>query len=566
VRFSVVIPTYQRREIVVRMVAALARQSFDDFEVVVVVDGSTDGSASALRALSTPFALTVLEQPNRGAGAARNAGAEAARGEILLFLDDDMEADPALLSEHDRSQREGGDLVIGDLPVHPDSPRNVLSRGVASWARSRRDRLAATAAEIPLADLLTGQMSISREAFDRLGGFDASFTRDGSFGGEDIDFGYRVLKAGCRVRFNPAAVSRQYFDVDPADYLTREYEAGRAAQELAVKHPERAEQLGGGLRLHTRRSRWLLGPFVIAPRPLTAPLRAVVAALVRTGRGGARLAAVFQGVRAAEHLRGVRATRKTLSTGEVAVLAFHAIADLGEDPLLREYGVPRERFAEQLDALARREWTFVDLDAVLRALDGKQSLPARAVLLTFDDAYAELPSAALPLLAERGLSAVVFAVADRVGGVNEWDRAKGGGALALLDADGLRTLAANGVEIGSHGSTHRPLTRLSGDELEGELQGSAASLESLGLPRPRALSYPHGVTSPEVAAGARRAGYAVAFTVDSGVVRRGANRYALPRIEVLASDTPWKVRLKLATAEWPSRWRRRVLALLRVRL
>jgi GT2 family glycosyltransferase/peptidoglycan/xylan/chitin deacetylase (PgdA/CDA1 family) len=565
VRFSVVIPTHQRRETVARMVAALASQTFDDFEVVVVVDGSTDGSASALRALSTPFQVTVLEQRNLGAGAARNAGAAAARGEILLFLDDDMEADPSLLSEHDRSQREGADLVIGDLPLHPDSPRNVLTRGVASWARSRRDRLAATA-EIPLADLLTGQMSISRDAFERLGGFDASFTRDGSFGGEDIDFGYRVLNAGCRVRFNPAAISRQYFDVDPADYLSREYEAGRAAQELAVKHPDRAEELGGGLRLHTRRSRLLLGPFVVAPRSLSAPLRAAVAGLVRSGRGGARLGTAFQAVRAAEHLRGGRAARKALSTGQVAVLAYHAIADLGDDPVLREYGVPRERFAEQLDTLARRGWTFVDLDAVLRALDGEQPLPARAVLLTFDDAYAELPSAALPLLAERGLSAVVFAVAGLVGGVNEWDRAKGAGVRALLDADGLRALAAGGIEIGSHGSTHRPLARLSPEQLTPELDGSAATLESLGLPRPRALSYPHGVTSPEVAAAARRAGYAVAFTVASGVVRRGADRYALPRIEVLASDTPWKLRLKLATAEWPSRRRGRVLPALRVRL
>jgi peptidoglycan/xylan/chitin deacetylase (PgdA/CDA1 family) len=247
------------------------------------------------------------------------------------------------------------------------------------------------------------------------------------------------------------------------------------------------------------------------------------------------------------------------------VLAYHSIADLSHDPVLREYGVPPGRFAEQLDVLVRRGWTFVGLDALLAALRGEQPLSGRALLLTFDDAYAELRTDALPLLEERGITATVFAVAGHVGGVNEWDRAKGAGELALLDADGLRTLSANGLEIGSHASSHRPLTRVPRDELDRELDGSAAGLESLGVPRPRALAYPHGAWSPEVAAEARRAGYAVAFTVAPGVVRRGVDSHALPRIEVLASDTPWKLRVKLATAEWPPRRRTRALALLRVR-
>lgn len=564
VRFSVVIPTYERRDVVVRTVAALAEQSYEDFEVVVVVDGSTDGTARALRDLVTPFPLTVLEQANSGAGAARNAGAAAASGEILLFLDDDMEAEPSLLAEHDRSQRAGTDLVIGDLPLHPDSPRNVLSLAVASWARGRRDRLERSH-DVPLADLLTGQMSISREAFDQLGGFDASFTRDGSFGGEDIDFGYRVLKAGLHVEFNPAAISRQYFDVDPAVYLRRELDAGRAAQELALKHPERADQIRGGLRFTTRRTRLLLGPLVIVPGAVSAPLREAVAWLVRRGRGGARLGAAFQAVRAMEHLRGARAAAAALSTGQAVVLAYHALDDLGSDPVLREYGVPPARFAEQLDSLAARGWTFVDLDALLRALDGEEPLPPRAVLLTFDDAYAELRTAALPLLRQREIPAVVFAVTGLVGGVNEWDRAKGARVLALLDAEGLHALAAAGVEIGSHTSSHATLTRVEPDGLAAELEGSAARLEALGFPRPRALAYPHGAWDAGVAAAARAAGYGVAFTVEPGVVRRGGNRHALPRVEVLASDTATKLRMKLLTAGWPSRVRGLALALARVR-
>jgi len=563
-RFSVVIPTHQRRDVVVRNVSALAGQTHGDFEVVAVVDGSTDGTAAALRALETPFPLTVLEQPNSGAATARNAGAAAASGEILLFLDDDMEGDPGLLAEHDRSHRGGADLVLGDVPLHPDSPRNVLSDGVGAWARARRDRLA-VADDVPLADLLTGQMSIKRDLFERLGAFDAAFTRDGAFGGEDVDFGYRVLKAGCRVEFNPAAVSRQRFDVDPAVYLRREYDAGRSAQELMAKHPERAGDIGGSRRLATRRSRLLLGPFVAAPRPLSAPVRWGVAGLVRSGRGGARTSAAFQAVRSMEHLRGVRAARRALSTGEVLVLAYHAIQDLGDDAVLRDYAVPPAQFAEQLDALLDRGWRFVDLDAVVRALDGDAALPPRSLLLTFDDAYADLLDPVMPVLAERRITAVVFAVAGQIGGENVWDRAKGATMLPLLGEDGLRQLVAAGHEVGSHAMTHRPLSRAPAEELPDELAGSADRLESAGLPRPRALAYPHGDRSPAVVECAREAGYAVAFAIEAGVVRRGADRWSLPRVEVVAGDTPRRLALKLATAGWPGPLRRRALAAVRAR-
>jgi GT2 family glycosyltransferase len=305
-RFSVVIPTYQRRDVVLRTVAALDRQSERDFEAIVVVDGSTDGSAEALRGLEVSFPLQVIEQRNSGAAQARNAGAAVATGELLLTLDDDMEADPAMLSEHERSHREGADVVLGDMPVHPDSPPNMLSWGVGDWARRRCERLSAPGAEIRLDDLLTGQLSISRAAYDAVGGFDPEFTREGLFGGEDIDFGHRLRKAGFAIAFNPAAVSYQYYDVDPAGYLRRAREAGRADRELLSKHPELAEDMGASPSFKTRRSRWPLTPFVYAPAWLSAPLRGAAVALVRSGRKGPRARRAFFAIRTLEYLRGVR--------------------------------------------------------------------------------------------------------------------------------------------------------------------------------------------------------------------------------------------------------------------
>jgi peptidoglycan/xylan/chitin deacetylase (PgdA/CDA1 family)/glycosyltransferase involved in cell wall biosynthesis len=556
-RFSVVMPTYERRDRVVRHVAALERQSLRDFEAIVVVDGSTDGSGEALRALDVSFPLTVLEQENKGVAEARIAGSAAARGEILLFIDDDMEAEPRMLAEHDASHRGGFDLVLGDLPLHPESPRNLLSWGVGGWADSRRERLEAAGGELGLDDLITGQMSVSREAFDAVGGFDAGFTRDGLVPSGDLDFGYRIIKAGYRATFNPAAISHQYYDVDPGAYLRRAYDIGVSEQELVMKHPEQAEKLDRAPAFHTRKSGWTLGRLVGAPAAVVRPLAAVVAGLVRTGRHGDRLRRLFFAMRTLEYRRGARAARAEMSTGRALVLAYHAIGDLGDDPL-REYAVSAAAFAEQLDDLRRRGWTFIDLERLLRALRGEEPLPERAVLVTFDDAYKDLLDSGLEVLEARGVPAVVFAVAGSIGGTNDWRR-EGAAELPLLDREGLLAVADRGIEVGSHCMTHRPLTAIGDDQLDRELRGSAEAIAAIGLPRPRALAYPHGEWTKAGARAAFEAGYEAAFTVEPGLVSRSDNRFALPRIEVLASDSSFALRVKIATAGWPRRQRETLL-------
>jgi peptidoglycan/xylan/chitin deacetylase (PgdA/CDA1 family) len=232
------------------------------------------------------------------------------------------------------------------------------------------------------------------------------------------------------------------------------------------------------------------------------------------------------------------------------ILAYHAIADLSDDPVLAEYGVPPRLFAAQLDALTRAGWSFVDLDAALAGLAGARALPRKALLLTFDDAYADLLDAGVPIMAERGLPGVVFVVAGKLGGTNEWDNKNRVTTIDLLDADGLRAVVAQGIEIGSHTITHRPLTKVPEAELEEEIAGSAAGLERAGLPRPRVFSYPYGEWSPPIAEIARAAGYRASFTVEPGVVTEKADPHALPRIEVHASDTPRRLRRKLRIAGW----------------
>lgn len=242
---------------------------------------------------------------------------------------------------------------------------------------------------------------------------------------------------------------------------------------------------------------------------------------------------------------------RSSASPRISVLAYHAIADHEGDPVLARHSVSPASFAEHLDTLQSKGWTFVDLGTALAGLRGEVPLPRRAVLLTFDDGYADLLSDACPILEQRGIPGVVFAVADEVGGTNAWDSVNGAAAVELLDVEGLKEVAARGVEVGAHTSTHPALTELAPEQLDDELAGAADRLEALGLPRPRAFSYPYGLWDRDLAEAVAEAGYEVAFTVERGAVTPEAHPHALPRTAVCAGDSGMNLHLKLATASWP---------------
>jgi len=90
---SVIIPTYNEGEDLIKCLESLSRQKGEDFEVIVVDDGSTDGSISKVKDRISDWrlkGLKILNQSHKGAGAARNFGARLARGDILVFVDADM--------------------------------------------------------------------------------------------------------------------------------------------------------------------------------------------------------------------------------------------------------------------------------------------------------------------------------------------------------------------------------------------------------------------------------------------------------------------------------------------
>src|SRR5665213_3861512 len=99
---SIIIPTYNRRDVLARTLPTVFGQDFSPelYEVIVVVDGSFDGTVEMLRTYTPRCSFRILDQVNRGPAAARNAGLEVSRGRLVLFLDDDIRCGPDLIKQH----------------------------------------------------------------------------------------------------------------------------------------------------------------------------------------------------------------------------------------------------------------------------------------------------------------------------------------------------------------------------------------------------------------------------------------------------------------------------------
>jgi glycosyltransferase involved in cell wall biosynthesis len=234
---SVVVPTHNRCKIVARTLQTLFAQSVPAsvFEIVVVVDGSTDGTADALRRLRPACRLRVIEQENRGPSAARNVGYKAAEAEVVLFLDDDMLCDPGLVAAHIAAQKESPRTVaFGAIFLSPDSPPSLAAecfqREIGAFHQQRKAN-----PRLPwrVADCVFSNASIPRALLEDSRGFDETYRKR-----EDLELGIRLLNAGVEPRYISDAIAYQFFEKTPAD-LVREAEAFAVADAmLARRYPD----------------------------------------------------------------------------------------------------------------------------------------------------------------------------------------------------------------------------------------------------------------------------------------------------------------------------------------
>jgi glycosyltransferase involved in cell wall biosynthesis len=186
--FSIVIPTYQRRDAVMGAVLSALEQTIAVIEVIVVIDGSTDGTEIALRAIKDPR-LKILVQQNRGASAARNAGIDHARGRYIAFLDCDDRFLPHHLADLLPLLEEGDDVVAyGQVLADRGGGRNFLKPPRAIARHEHVDRYL-------MCD--RGFIQTSSVALRRSLAGKVRYREDVRFG-DDTDFALRLSLAGAR--------------------------------------------------------------------------------------------------------------------------------------------------------------------------------------------------------------------------------------------------------------------------------------------------------------------------------------------------------------------------------
>jgi GT2 family glycosyltransferase len=280
-RVSVVIPTFRRKDALLRALRSLATQTIapGEYEVVVVVDGSDDGTLEAAESSPQPYALRVLWQGNRGRAAACNTGVAAAQGELVVLLDDDMQASPQLLEAHLRAHEAAPRrAVIGAAPIALDAAASPWQAYIARKFNRHLEHLARTRAPLALRDFYSGNFSIRRDVFESLHGFDERFR---IYGNEDLELSLRLAKAGVSIVYETAAIAHQSYDKD-FDALARDNVAkGRTAVLLARLHPDaRAELKLGTFAREPLRRRLVVNTLLAATR-VFPPVRGLVVGVVR---------------------------------------------------------------------------------------------------------------------------------------------------------------------------------------------------------------------------------------------------------------------------------------------
>ncbi len=242
---SVVIPTYNRLETLQHVIPTLLAQDLpaDEFELLVCDSMSKDGTAEFLAKVHAEHSnVRHLPGPYSGRAMARNAGIDAARGDVVLFNDADILASPDLLSQHLRHHRERRDIAVVGLEVQVKDLDDYAFKRDRPEARGSLHK--PTRKRLPWLYFLTGNASVRRDDLIRVGRFDESFT---GYGHEDLELGYRLERAGIAILYEPKAVNYHCQDVPHDDQKEKMKLAGRSTVRFYRKHPNFDVQMNLGM-------------------------------------------------------------------------------------------------------------------------------------------------------------------------------------------------------------------------------------------------------------------------------------------------------------------------------
>jgi glycosyltransferase involved in cell wall biosynthesis len=239
-RVSVIIPSRNRRALLMRTLESLDHQDLpaEDFEVVVVLDGTEDDSEISLNEYRPGHSLRWVAQPQSGQAGARNTGARLAAHDVLLFFDDDMMADPVLVRAHSNAHLAHRDVLVqGYYPMAPDYLHGGVALAYDRWHRQAIAAMEAAPGEVP--GIWGANISVRRDTYFRVGGFDPANFRE--YGGEDTDFGLRLAASGVPVVLARDAIALHMRTCGYAGHRRQGFAEGRSLVTLERIHGRQME-------------------------------------------------------------------------------------------------------------------------------------------------------------------------------------------------------------------------------------------------------------------------------------------------------------------------------------
>lgn len=232
-KYSIIVPVYNRPDEVDELLASLLHQEEKDFEVIVVEDGSQVPCGDVCQRYAGRMELRYYEKPNSGPGQSRNYGAERAKGEYLLILDSDVVVPPGYLKAISEDlERQPADAFGGPDCSHPSftdiqkaisySMTSFFTTGGIRGGKKKLDKFYPR----------SFNMGIRRDVYLRLGGFSRMRF------GEDIDFSIRIFQAGCHCRLFPGAWVWHKRRTDFRKFWRQVFNSGIARINLYKKYPD----------------------------------------------------------------------------------------------------------------------------------------------------------------------------------------------------------------------------------------------------------------------------------------------------------------------------------------
>ena len=233
-RFSIIVPVYNRPQEVEELLASLCQQTAKDFEVIIVEDGSAIDCKAVCARYAEQLDIHYMTKPNGGPSAARNFGAEHAKGEYLLILDSDIIAPETYIEEIEKElAHEPADAFGGPDAAHPDfspiqkaisySMTSFLTTGGIRGGKKKMDKFYPR----------SFNLGVRREVFSALNGFDSNMRF-----GEDIDFSIRIFANGYRCRLFPQAWVYHKRRSTFRQFFKQVHNSGIARIHLYQKYPE----------------------------------------------------------------------------------------------------------------------------------------------------------------------------------------------------------------------------------------------------------------------------------------------------------------------------------------